>query len=48
MKKLARGVMSMALAPFLLVIAAMSAAIAATPLVDAAWLETGLAMTGLC
>ena len=42
MKKLARGVMSMALAPFLFVVAAMSAAIAATPLVDAAWLENQL------
>ena len=47
MKKLARGVMSMALAPFLLVIAAMSAAIAATPLVDAAWLENRLGNDGI-
>jgi thiosulfate/3-mercaptopyruvate sulfurtransferase len=42
MKKLARGVISMALAPFLFAIAAMSAAMAATPLVDAAWLEKRL------
>ena len=42
MKKLVRGVMSMALAPLLFVIAAMSAATAATPLVDASWLERKL------
>ena len=47
MKKLARGVMSVALAPFLFVIAAMSAAIAATPLVDAAWLENRLGNDGI-
>ena len=47
MKKLARGVMSVALAPFLFVIAAMSAAIAATPLVDAAWLENRLGNEGI-
>ena len=42
MKKLVCGVMSMALAPLLFVIAAMSAATAATPLVDASWLESKL------
>ena len=42
MKKLVRGVMSMALTPLLFVIAAMSAATAATPLVDASWLERKL------
>ena len=42
MKKLVRGVMSMALAPLLFVIAAMSDATAATPLVDASWLESKL------
>ena len=47
MKKLARGVMSVALAPFLFVIAVMSAAIAATPLVDAAWLENRLGNDGI-
>ena len=47
MKKLARGVMSMALAPFLFAIAAMSAAMAATPLVDAAWLEKRLGDDGV-
>ena len=47
MKKLARGVISVALAPFLFVIAAMSAAIAATPLVDAAWLENRLGNDGI-
>ena len=47
MKKLACGIMSMALAPFLFVIAAMSAAIAATPLVDAAWLENRLGNDGI-
>ena len=47
MKKLARGVISMALAPFLFAIAAMSAAMAATPLVDAAWLEKRLGDDGV-
>ena len=47
MKKLARGVMSVALAPFLFVIAAMSAAIAAPPLVDASWLENRLGNDGI-
>ena len=42
MKKLARSVISMALVPFLFAIAAISAAMAATPLVDAAWLEKRL------
>ena len=47
MKKLARGVISMALAPFLFAVAAMSAAMAATPLVDAAWLEKRLGDDGV-
>ena len=47
MKKLACGVISMALAPFLFAIAAMSAAMAATPLVDAAWLEKRLGDDGI-
>ena len=42
MKTLVRGVMSMALTPLLFVIAAMSAATAATPLVDAGWLARHL------
>ncbi|MEC7236738.1 MAG: rhodanese-like domain-containing protein, partial [Pseudomonadota bacterium] len=42
MKQLIRGVMSMALIPFALLIAAMSAAAAATPLVDSAWLAKHL------
>ena len=42
MKQLIRGVMSMALIPFALLIAAMSAAVASTPLVDSVWLAKHL------
>lgn len=47
MKRLVRGVMSMALIPVTIVMATMSAAMAATPLVDTGWLAKHLDDDGL-